>query len=46
VPAIDDQGGRSWAEVVNVPMKQIELVDKRVPRKLQEPFAEPVFGTV
>jgi len=27
-------------------MKQVELVDKRVPRKLQEPFAEPVFGTV
>lgn len=35
MPTVDNQGGRSWAEVVDVPVQQIELVDEFVPGNLQ-----------
>ena len=35
MPAVDDQCGRAWAEVIDVLMKEIELIGELLSRNLQ-----------
>jgi hypothetical protein len=42
MPAVDDQRGRSFTEIVEIAVHRIELIGYRPPRELQHSATEPV----